>query len=205
MSRNFAPHWSFAGALCIAMVLTPLCLRPWSFAQAQPRPQDARITYCVLRGGTPTDCAAALGAMQSAPKDEGPPRNSQRASDILREFGILGTWALNCREPASSDNAYSVYAAMDDGNARRTYYTTPDRRTSSSTYVIIAATRASSDQISYRQEGTVFHDRMNIVMLKQGNRLQVRSSVRDPGVVLVKDGVFLGSGAESPWQAKCSE
>ena len=51
----------------------------------------------------------------------------------------------------------------------------------------------------------MFHDRMDVVLLKQGNRVQVGLSVRDPGAVLVRGGVSVASGAEIPWQTKCSE
>src|SRR5437016_1894105 len=41
--------------------LGTLCLFASPFARAQTQPQDARVAYCVLRGGTPAACAAALG------------------------------------------------------------------------------------------------------------------------------------------------
>ena len=55
-------------AFCVACLLVPFCTVSWSLLRAQAPSQDARVTYCVLRGGTPADCAAALGAPQPVPK-----------------------------------------------------------------------------------------------------------------------------------------
>ena len=125
--------------------------------------------------------------------------------DVLRNFGMLGTWATDCTRPSGEDNFYTVYAGMPDGNVRRTYYNTPDREKAYNEYIITRAIRLPADQLSYRQEGSTEHDKIDVVLLKDGNKYKIWSSVTEEGKALVKDGKFPGSGSQSPWQTKCNE
>jgi hypothetical protein len=127
------------------------------------------------------------------------------ARDVMGNFGLLGTWATDCSRPSGEDNFYTVYAGQPDGYVRRTYYNTPDRQTAYNEYIITRAIRLPADQISYRQEGVVEHDKIDVILLKDGNRYKIWSSVRDDGIVLVENGKFPKNGAESPWQAKCGD
>jgi hypothetical protein len=125
--------------------------------------------------------------------------------EVLRDFGMLGTWATDCGQPSGEDNFYTVYAGMTDGNVRRTYYNTPDREKPYNEYYITRAIRLPADQLSYRQEGSVNHDKMDVILLKDGNKYKVWSSVRDDGGVLVENGKYPKGGEESPWQLKCHD
>src|SRR5215468_9570199 len=40
---------------------------------------------------------------------------------ILQKFGLLGTWAIDCAQPASAGNEYSVYAVSSSGEATLVY------------------------------------------------------------------------------------
>ena len=131
--------------------------------------------------------------------------SAQSARDVLREFGMLGTWATDCSRPSGEDNFYTIYAGMTDGRVRRTYYNTPDRLKPYNEYIVTRAIRLPADQLSYRQEGAVDHDKIDVVLLKDGNKYKIWSSVTEEGKALVKDGKFPGSGSESPWQTKCNE
>jgi hypothetical protein len=131
--------------------------------------------------------------------------SAQSAREVLRDFGMLGTWATDCSRPSDSDNFYTVYAGMPDGRVRRTYYNTPDRAKAYNEYIVTRAIRLPADQLSYQQEGTVNHDKIDVILLKDGNKYKIWSSVTENGKALVKDGKFPGSGNESPWQAKCRE
>jgi hypothetical protein len=125
--------------------------------------------------------------------------------DVLRDFGLLGTWATDCSKPSDADNFYTVYAALGNGRVRRTYYNTPDREKPYNEYLITRAIRLPADQLSYRQEGSVDHDKIDVILLKDGNKYKIWSSVTEDGKELVKDGKYPSSGDESPWQTKCHE
>jgi hypothetical protein len=125
--------------------------------------------------------------------------------DVLRDFGLLGTWATDCDQPASETNFYAVYAGTPDGNVRRTYYNTADREKAYNVYVITRAIRLPADQLSYKQKGPGDEDKIDVILMKDGNRYKIWSSVRDNGEVLVEKGKFPKSGEDSPWQAKCHD
>jgi hypothetical protein len=129
--------------------------------------------------------------------------NAQSSREVLSDFGLLGTWATDCSQPSGSSNFYTVYAGMTNGSVRRTYYNTPERTTPYNEYIITRAIKLPADQLSYSQEGTVNHDKIDVILLKDGTKYKIWSSVRASGEVLVKDGKFPGSGDDSPWQAKC--
>jgi len=131
--------------------------------------------------------------------------NAASPRDVMRDVGMLGTWATDCSRPAGEDNFYTVYAGLPDGNVRRTYYNTPDREKAYNEYVVTRAIRLPADLLSYRQEGSVEHDKIDVILMKDGKRYKIWSSVREDGEVLVENGKFPKGGDESPWQAKCHD
>ena len=143
--------------------------------------------------------AAALAIPAHAQTQAPPPR------DVMRDFGLLGTWATDCSRGSDKDNFYTVYAGMTNGKVRRTYYNTPDRKTPYNEYIVDRAVRLPADMLSYIQMGATDHDRMDVVLLKDGTRYKIWSSIRDNGEVLVQDGKFPKGGDDSPWQSKCND
>ena len=131
--------------------------------------------------------------------------SAQSARDVLRDFGMLGTWATDCSRPSESNNFYTVYAGMSDGRVRRTYYNTPDRAKPYNVYFVTRAIRLPADQLSYQQVGEVNNDKIDVILLKDGNKYKIWSSVTAEGKALVRDGKFPDSGSESPWQTKCRD
>jgi hypothetical protein len=129
--------------------------------------------------------------------------SAQSPTAVLREFGLLGSWATDCSRKSDADNFYAVYASMPNGNVRRTYYNTPDRKTPYNVYIITSAKKLAFDTITYQQEGEVDHDKIEVILRKDGNTYKIWSSVTAEGKALVKDGKFPGSGDESPSQTKC--
>jgi hypothetical protein len=131
--------------------------------------------------------------------------SAQSSREVLRDFGMLGTWATDCSQPSGKNNFYAIYAGMTNGSVRRTYYNTPDRKVAYNEYIITRAIRLPADQLSYQQEGSANHDKIDVILLKDGNKYKIWSSVTAEGKALVKDGKFPDSGDESPWQTKCYE
>jgi hypothetical protein len=131
--------------------------------------------------------------------------SAQSARDVLRDFGLLGTWATDCSRQSDKDNFYTVYAGMTNGKVRRTYYNTPDRKEPYNEYIITRGVKLPADMLSYRQEGVVDHDKIDVILLKDGNKYKIWSSIKEDETVLVRDGKFPNSGDDSPWQTKCHD
>jgi hypothetical protein len=43
---------------------------------------------------------------------------SDSDTDLLRQSGMLGSWAVDCKQPSSASNPYLVFAASDSGPTR---------------------------------------------------------------------------------------
>jgi hypothetical protein len=133
--------------------------------------------------------------------------DAQSTADVVAQFGLIGTWATDCSQPASSDNYLTVYA-IKDSVVSRTYYDKPSHIYNN--YKIVNATRLRPDLLSYTQiwdfEGkpaNIAGDRVNVLLNMQDGKFQIVSSQGSDGTFFVADRRYPGSGKESPWQLRC--
>jgi hypothetical protein len=95
--------------------------------------------------------------------------SAQTVQQVLRDFGLLGTWQTDCSKPAASNNFRTIYEGLSNGDVRRTYYDAPGKIYSQ--YVLKRVSRVSANQILYEQEGQ--NDLQFVVLTKIGNRYRV--------------------------------
>jgi hypothetical protein len=136
--------------------------------------------------------------------------NAQSVADTIAEFGLIGTWATDCAQPASSSNYLTVYAIKGSGEVSRTYYDQPGHVYNN--YKITGAKRQAPDMLSYQQvwdfdssPANIAGDRVQVLLNMADNKFQIVSSQGSDGSFFVKDRKFPGSGDESPWQLRCPE
>jgi hypothetical protein len=148
-------------------------------------------------------CLAAALAMASVEA-----ANAQSVANTIAEFGLIGTWATDCTQPASSSNYLTIYAIKSSGEVSRTYYDQPGHVYNN--YKITSAKRQAPDMLSYEQvwdfEGSpanVAGDRVQVLLNMADNKFQIVSSQGSDGSFFVKDRKFPSSGNESPWQFRC--
>jgi len=134
--------------------------------------------------------------------------NAQSVADTVAEFGLIGTWATDCKQPASSSNFLTVYAIKPSGEVSRTYYDQPSHVYNN--YKITNAKRQAPDMLSYEQvwdfEGSpanIAGDRVRVLLNMADGKFQIVSSQGSDGSFFVKDRKFSGSADESPWQSRC--
>jgi len=134
--------------------------------------------------------------------------NAQSAADTIAEFGLIGTWAADCTQPASSSNYLTVYAIKPSGEVSRTYYDKPGHIYNR--YKITGAKRQAPDLLSYEQvwdfdgsPANVAGNRVQVLLNMADNKYQIVSSQGSDGSFFVKDRKFPSSGNESPWQFQC--
>jgi hypothetical protein len=128
--------------------------------------------------------------------------DAQTIESVFRGSGVLGTWAANCAvAPGQAGNTHSIYAAAADGTVTLTYDNGPER--APTVYTILRAERRLEDRITYLQENRGDRRQLEIELLHAGDRIKVWSSRRTTGEILVANGNFTASGAESPWQVRC--
>jgi hypothetical protein len=130
--------------------------------------------------------------------------SAQTVRQVLRDFGLLGTWQTDCSKPAASNNFRTVYEGLSKGDVRRTYYDAPGKIYSQ--YVLKRVSRISANQILYEQEGQ--NDLQFVVLTKIDNRYRVFSNHSRAGKVYVQEGKYVKDspgthGTDTPWQTKC--
>lgn len=134
--------------------------------------------------------------------------NAQSVADTIAEFGLIGTWATDCAQAASTSNFLTVYAIKPSGEVSRTYYDQPSHIYNN--YKITDAKRQAPDMLSYEQvwdfEGSpanIAGDRVRVLLNMADGKFQIVSSQGSDGSFFVKDRKFPGSTDESPWQSRC--
>ena len=126
-------------------------------------------------------------------------------SDIVRKFGLFGTWAVDCSKPPSGDNTYEEYTPSETGYPTRTWYRKKgDRYAPAQSFEMRNARIAGPDRLAYLDVRKTDGDLTNIVLAMVGNRHRSFESV-DPtdGKVYIKDGKFVGSGKPTELFQKC--
>ena len=94
-----------------------------------------------MRWGACLVAALAMATVETA--------NAQSVADTIAQFGLIGTWAADCTQPASSSNYLTVYAIKPSGEVMRTYYDKPGHIYNN--YKITSAKRQAPDLLSYEQ------------------------------------------------------
>jgi hypothetical protein len=153
-----------------------------------------------MRWGARLVAALAMASVETA--------NAQSVANTIAEFGLIGTWATDCTQPASSSNYLTIYAVRPSGEVSRTYYDQPGHIYNN--YKITSAKRQAPDMLSYEQvwdfdgsPANIAGDRVQVLLNMVDNKFQIVSSQGSDGSFFVKDRKFPGSGDESQWQFQC--
>jgi hypothetical protein len=157
-----------------------------------------------MRWGACLVAALAVASVEMASVETA---NAQSVANTIAKFGLIGTWATDCTQPASSSNYLTVYAIKRSGEVSRTYYDKPGHIYNN--YKITSAKRQAPD-MPYQQvwdfEGSpanIAGDRVQVLLNMADNKFQIVSSKGSDGSFFVKDRKFPSSGDESPWQLRC--
>ena len=121
----------------------------------------------------------------------------------LKQFGLLGTWAINCAEPASSTNEYSIYAVSPSGEATLAYGRGEPYR--NIVYRILTAQPMGESRLALHVLGLPGGIAVDLVLRKEDDAIRVWSSHTPDGRMLVIDGVITGNGRQSPRFERCGK
>ena len=153
-------------------------------------------------------CFVAALAMASVELASIETANAQSVANTIAEFGLIGTWATDCTQSASSSNFLTVYAIKPSGEVSRTYYDQPSHIYNN--YKITDAKRQAPDMLSYEQvwdfdgsPANIAGDRVRVLLNMADGKFQIVSSQGSDGSFFVKDRKFPGSADDSPWQSRC--
>lgn len=121
---------------------------------------------------------------------------------VLKQFGLLGTWAIDCAQPASADNEYSIYAVSASGEATLSYSRGEPYR--DIVYAIQTADREAENRLALQVLHMPERIPVDLVLLKEGGAVRVWSSHAADGRLLVIEGVIAGNGKQSPRFKRCA-
>jgi hypothetical protein len=130
----------------------------------------------------------------------GLPINPATASDadVLRQFGMLGRIAVDCKAPHSQANPHLIYAVSPQGQLTRTLKMTPDL---DGTFPMRNVRIIAPDMLQHDETGR--QSELTITVAKIGGKFRSWRSVRADGTVLIADGKFPSSGAPTIVFEKC--
>ena len=129
--------------------------------------------------------------------------NAQSAASAVRDFGLLGTWAIDCKDLPSPQNEHSIFAiaGTDTVRLRNDFGRDYDEMV----YRIVSAKPIAADRMAIRQ--ILMNDTrivLDTVMLKNDDRVRVWSSHGLDGTALVSDGTIPSTnGQETRWATRC--
>jgi hypothetical protein len=121
--------------------------------------------------------------------------------ETLRQFGLLGTWAVDCARPAGPADEHSIYAVSASGEATLSYARGGPYR--DIVYGIRTADPVAPDRLALQVLHMPDRTPVDLVLLKEGGSLRVWSSHTADGRMLVIDGVITGNGKPSPRFNRC--
>ncbi len=119
----------------------------------------------------------------------------------LQQFGLLGTWALDCAHAPSPQNEYSIYAVSPSGEATLSYARGSPYRPI--VYAIRSAERIADDRLALQVMHISERVLVDLVLRKDGDTIRVWSSHTSDGRMRVIDGVITGNGMDSPRFKRC--
>jgi hypothetical protein len=130
--------------------------------------------------------------------------DAQSAANVVKEFGLVGSWAIDCRQPPSPTNAYANFSLTSGGAIELRDDFGPDF--DDMIYRIVDAKRIGQFRLSLRQLLTTDDQIvLDTVMLRAGGRIRNWSSrLADGSSVLVDNGVIpLAREQETGWMTRC--
>jgi hypothetical protein len=129
--------------------------------------------------------------------------NAQSAPGAMKDFGLLGTWAAECKQGPSPGNNHATYSVTPAGAAELT--NAFGEGYEDSVYSISDAKLLGPDKLSLREVMVSNKDIvLDIVLVKENGKIRVWSSIHTDGTALVQDGVVAAPvNRETRWVVRC--
>jgi hypothetical protein len=128
---------------------------------------------------------------------------AQSLTSTVKEFGLIGTWADNCKADPSPANQYASFSLTSRGTIMLRNDFGPDY--GDMVYRIVDAKRIGQFRISLRQLLTTDDQiALDTVMVKATDRIRIWSSRGADGSQYVQDGLVpAANNHETGWMERC--
>jgi hypothetical protein len=129
------------------------------------------------------------------------PGRSATDTDVLKQFGMLGRWAIDCKQPPGPTNPYLIFAASGSGATRALKTGDPKR---DATFPVRAVKILDVSRIQMETDNNDKTITTVVVVQKSGNTIQTIRSEGN-GRVFIQDGRFIENNqAATPTFTRCS-
>jgi hypothetical protein len=146
--------------------------------------------------------AAATAAADAAPS--APPAPAPTTEQLFSQFGLFGTWAVDCGQSASAENPRVSISMPSPGVIIQDHDLGVDNE--HNRYSILSAKKLSDTRISVQvifQPGREGEEHERLIWAVRKNTLRTLFNQPQDGPVRVKDGVAVGYGIKMPVLKKC--
>ncbi len=126
--------------------------------------------------------------------------------ELFQQFGLFGTWAADCNQPATPANPRVSIITPSAGLVLEDHNLGPDFAINR--YSILSAEKTSPNGLSVEvifQPGTEVEERQKLVFAVRDNTRRTIFNQTNAGVVRVKDGIALARGSKTPLLRKCDD
>ena len=142
--------------------------------------------------------AATMPAAASAP--------ASTTEDLFRQFGLFGTWAVDCKQDASPGNPRIKITTPSPGLILEDHDLGKDNAINR--YSVLSAEKLSDTRIAVSvifQPGKETEERQKLVWAVHDGTLRTLFNQPQDGPVRVQDGVAVGYNIQTPLLKKCGE
>ncbi len=124
--------------------------------------------------------------------------------EVLRQFGLFGTWAVDCGRPASPSNPYVSDIVQDNDAVVEEHHLGPNYAVNR--YRVLVAERLSATQVALEvvfRPGSEAAQQQKLIMLVSGGQRRTLFNQPKDGAVRVRDGIVLAAKVKTPILSKC--
>src|SRR5262245_11624773 len=128
------------------------------------------------------------------------PGRAETPAETAAAFGLLGTWAVDCRFPPSVGNGYMTWVAAPGGNIAHDRDFGSQRNVGE---VMRASLTAGGIDLVVFFPATAQSRPSTIDRAPDGRLRPLADSFINSNEYAVRDGKLLATGADMPWQMRC--
>ena len=121
-------------------------------------------------------------------------------SEIARQWGLIGTWAVDCHTPPSQQNIYLTYVTGEEGKVlhKRDFGVGRDANE------VLKARIAPNGQLRLVVSFPELSETRSYVLMMGGDgRIRAITNRDNQGRYSIRNGRLLASGKPTPWQSRC--
>lgn len=124
--------------------------------------------------------------------------------ELFQQFGLFGTWAADCRQPATPSNPHVRISTPTSGLVIEEHDLGPDFALNR--YSVLSAERVAPERLAVEvifQPGNEGEERQKLVFLIRNDTRRTLFNQADGGPVRVQDGVALARHTKTQLLHKC--